>query len=43
MKLDVLGVQAFVALAERESFGKAAESLYISQAALSRRIRNLET
>ncbi len=42
MKLDVLGVQAFVALAERESFGKAAESLFLSQAALSRRIRNLE-
>jgi DNA-binding transcriptional LysR family regulator len=42
MKLDVLGVQAFVALAERESFGKAADSLYISQGALSRRIRKLE-
>lgn len=42
MKLDVLGVQAFVALDEQGSFGKAAESLFITQTALSRRLMNLE-
>lgn len=43
MKLDILGVQAFVALAEHGSFAKAAEALFITQAALSRRLQNLET
>lgn len=43
MKLDVLGVQAFVALADRGSFGKAADALFISQGALSKRLRNLES
>lgn len=42
MKLDILGVQAFVALAEHGSFVKAAEALFITQAALSRRLQNLE-
>jgi DNA-binding transcriptional LysR family regulator len=42
MKIDVLGVQAFVALAEHESFRRAAASLFISQAAISRRLKNLE-
>lgn len=43
MKLDILGVQAFVALAEHGSFGKAAQALFITQAALSRRLQNLES
>lgn len=42
MKLDILGVQAFVALAEHGSFVKAAEALFITQATLSRRLQNLE-
>jgi DNA-binding transcriptional LysR family regulator len=42
MKIDVLGVQAFVALAEHGSFRKAAGSLFITQTALTRRLQNLE-
>jgi len=42
MKIDVLGVQAFVALAEHGSFRKAAESLFITQTALTRRLQNIE-
>lgn len=42
MKIDVLGVQAFVALAEHGSFRKAAASLYITQTALTRRLQNIE-
>jgi len=43
MKLDVLGVQAFVALAEQGSFTKAAAVLFITQTALTRRLQNLES
>jgi DNA-binding transcriptional LysR family regulator len=43
MKLDILGVQAFIAIAELEGFGRAAESLHITQTALSRRLQNLES
>jgi DNA-binding transcriptional LysR family regulator len=42
MKIDVIGVQAFVALAEHGSFRKAAVALFISQTALTRRLQNLE-
>jgi DNA-binding transcriptional LysR family regulator len=42
MKIDTLGLQAFVAIAEQGSFQKAAETLYITQTALSRRLQNLE-
>jgi DNA-binding transcriptional LysR family regulator len=42
MKLDTLGVQAFIAIAEQGGFGRAAESLHITQTALSRRLQNLE-
>ena len=42
MKIDTLGVQAFIAVADHGSFNRAAESLHISQAALSRRVQNLE-
>jgi len=42
MKIDTLGVQAFVAIAEHRAFGKAADSLRITQTALTRRLQNLE-
>src|SRR5690349_12298934 len=42
MKIDTLGVQAFLAVAERGSFRRAAESLHITQTALTRRLQNLE-
>ncbi|HET9653083.1 MAG TPA: LysR substrate-binding domain-containing protein [Usitatibacter sp.] len=43
MKIDTLGVQAFLAIADHASFGRAAESLHITQTALSRRLQNLES
>ena len=43
MKIDMLGVQAFVALADQLSFHRAAATLSITQTALSRRLQNLET
>jgi DNA-binding transcriptional LysR family regulator len=42
MKIDTLGVQAFIAIADRGSFQKAASMLHISQTALTRRLQNLE-
>jgi DNA-binding transcriptional LysR family regulator len=42
MRIDTLGVQAFIAIAEQGRFQKAADALHISQAALSRRLANLE-
>jgi len=42
MKLDTLGVEGFIAIAEHGSFQKAADSLYITQTALTRRLQNLE-
>jgi DNA-binding transcriptional LysR family regulator len=42
MKLDVLGIQGFVAVAQHGSFQRAAASLAISQTALTRRLQNLE-
>lgn len=42
MRIDVLGLQAFVAIAERGSFRVAASHLNLSQTALSHRIRKLE-
>src|SRR5579862_9455833 len=42
MKLDVLGLQAFIALADAGGFGRAAEALHLTQAALTRRLQNLE-
>src|SRR5262249_11013414 len=43
MKIDTLGVQAFIAIADHGAFGRAAESLHITQTALSRRLQNLES
>lgn len=43
MKIDVLGVQAFVAIAEQGSFRKAADTLHITQTAVTQRLRNLES
>lgn len=43
MKLDTLGLAAFVAVAEHGSFQKAASSLFITPAGLSRRLKNLES
>jgi len=42
VKLDVLGLQGFVAVAGTGGFRGAAESLHITQTALTRRIQNLE-
>lgn len=43
MKLDALGVQAFIAIADQASFQRAANELHISQTAVTRRLQNLET
>jgi DNA-binding transcriptional LysR family regulator len=43
MKIDILGVQAFVAIADCGGFQKAAESLFVTQTAVTQRLRNLET
>jgi DNA-binding transcriptional LysR family regulator len=42
MKLDTLGLQAFLGVAEHGSFGRAAGALHITQAGLTRRLQNLE-
>src|SRR4029077_8203244 len=43
MRIDTLGVEAFIAIAEQGGFGKAAATLHITQTALSRRLQNLES
>ena len=42
MRIDILGVEAFIAIAELGSFQKAARRLHITQTALTRRLQNLE-
>ncbi len=42
MRIDFLGLQAFLAIAERGSFLRAAAHLNLSQTALSHRLRKLE-
>ena len=42
MNFDLAELQAFVAVAERQSFRAAAEALHLSQPALSRRVERLE-
>lgn len=42
MKIDILGVQAFVAIADCGGFQKAADALNITQTAITQRLRHLE-
>jgi DNA-binding transcriptional LysR family regulator len=42
MRIDFLGLEAFVAIAERGSFNRAAAHLNLSQTALSHRMKKLE-
>lgn len=42
MKIDTLGVQAFVAIADQGSFKGAAERLHITQTAITQRLQKLE-
>lgn len=42
MKIDILGVQAFVAIADHGGFQKAADALHVTQTAVTQRLRNLE-
>lgn len=42
MRIDTLGLQAFVAIAGHGGFIKAADELHITQTALTRRLQNLE-
>ena len=42
MKIDTLGVQAFIAIATHRNFRRAAAELHITQTALSRRLQTLE-
>ena len=43
MRIDTLGVEAFVAIADTGSFTRAAAALHITQTALTRRIQRLES
>lgn len=43
MKIDFDGVQAFVLIAELGGFNKAADHLHLTQTALTRRLKKLET
>jgi DNA-binding transcriptional LysR family regulator len=43
MKIDTLGVQAFIAIAQHRGFQKAADALHLSQTALTRRLQNFES
>jgi DNA-binding transcriptional LysR family regulator len=42
MKIDFAGIQAFVSIAERGGFRRAADELHVTQTALTRRIQHLE-
>lgn len=42
MRLDTLGIEAFIAIADEGGFGKAAARLHITQTALTCRLQNLE-
>jgi DNA-binding transcriptional LysR family regulator len=43
MKLDVLGMEAFVSVATLRSFARAADALNVTSPALTRRLNNLES
>ncbi|WP_175942529.1 LysR family transcriptional regulator [Burkholderia pyrrocinia] len=43
MKIDTLGVQAFVAIADGGSFRQAADTLHVTQTAITQRLRKLES
>ncbi|HTO08865.1 MAG TPA: LysR family transcriptional regulator [Myxococcota bacterium] len=43
MKLDTLGLEAFIAIADQGGFRKAAQAVHITQTALTRRLQNLES
>ncbi|MDT0681447.1 LysR family transcriptional regulator [Roseicyclus sp. F158] len=43
MRIDYLGIEAFLAIADHGSFQRAAKFLGLSQAALSHRLRKIET
>ena len=42
MKIDILGVQAFIAIADQGSFQGAADALHVTQTAVTLRLRKLE-
>jgi DNA-binding transcriptional LysR family regulator len=42
MRIDTLGLEAFVAVAEHASFQRGAEALFLTQTALTRRLQNFE-
>ena len=42
MNVDILGLEAFLAIAEQGRFHKAARQLHITQTALTRRLQNIE-
>ena len=42
MKIDFIGIQAFVSVAESGSFRRAADDLHVTQTALTRRVQHLE-
>ncbi len=42
MKIDILGVQAFIAIADQGSFQAAADALHVTQTAVTLRLRKLE-
>lgn len=43
MRIDTLGLEALIAIADQGNFRKAARVLHITQTALSRRLQNLES
>ena len=42
MRIDTLGLEAFIAIADHGGFGRAARAVHITQTALTRRLQNLE-